>query len=204
MTDSYHSRLVGFLKITLPLGALALLSTLFLFSRSIDPEAALPFVEVDLADRLREPRVTEPAWAGVTDDGAALTVTAAEVRPRSGGGDATAKGLHAVLEMSGGGQAELRASAGVMDAGGNLLTLEGDVEITTTTGWRVASDRMLVATDRTHVESPGPVTAKGPAGDLTAGSMLLAPAARAGDYALGFNGGVRLIYLPPATASDGP
>lgn len=204
MTDNFHSRLVGFLKITLPLAALALLSTLFLFSRSIDPEAALPFVEVDLEDRAREPRVTAPAWAGVTDDGAALTVTAVEARPGSGGVDATAQGLHAVLELAGGGLAEMTSAGGVMDSAGSMLTLEGDVVITTTTGWRVETEQMLVALERTHVESPVPVEATGPAGELTAGSMVLSPGAVAGEYSMDFKGGVRLIYLPPVNSLDGP
>jgi lipopolysaccharide export system protein LptC len=204
MTDSFHSRMVGILKIALPLAALALLSTLFLFSRTIDPEAALPFVEVDLAERAREPRLTAPTWAGVTDDGAALTVTAAEVRPGSSETNATARGLRAVLELSRGGQAELTSAGGSLDSASDMLTLEGDVVVTTTTGWRVAADRMLVALERTHVESPGPVDATGPAGELTAGSMLLSPTAVSGQYSMDFNGGVRLIYQPPANSMDGP
>ena len=70
-----HSRLVGWLKVALPLTALALLSTLFLVARKIDPEAALPYAEVDVAERIREPRMTAPTYAGVTEDGATLTIT---------------------------------------------------------------------------------------------------------------------------------
>ena len=43
-----HTRLVGWLKVALPLTALAILSTLFLVARRIDPEAALPYAEVDV------------------------------------------------------------------------------------------------------------------------------------------------------------
>ena len=71
------------MKVALPLTALAILSTLFLIARKIDPDAALPYAEVDIADRLREPRMTAPAFSGVTRDGAAITVTAAEARPGS-------------------------------------------------------------------------------------------------------------------------
>ena len=42
--DSY-SRLVQIGKIVLPLVALGILSTLFLFSGEVDPEAAIPFAE---------------------------------------------------------------------------------------------------------------------------------------------------------------
>jgi lipopolysaccharide export system protein LptC len=204
MTDDLHSRLVAFLKITLPLAALALLSTLFLFSRRIDPEAAIPYAEVDIAGRARAPRITAPAWAGVTDDGAALTVSADEARPGSDAQGATAQRMRAVLEMKGGGTAELTAQTGQIDALGRELRMAGDVVVATSTGWRVTTDALSAALDRTRVASPGAVAATGPAGSLTAGSMLLSPASRTGEYALAFYGGVRLIYLPPKTTADGP
>lgn len=204
MTDDLHSRLVAFLKITLPLAALALLSTLFLFSRRIDPDAAIPYAEVDIAERAREPRVTAPAWAGVTHDGAALTIAADEARPGGDAQGASAQGLRAVLDLKGGGTVRLTAQSGQIDAAGQELRMSGAVVITTTTGWRVTSDAMTAAMDRTRVASPGPVAATGPAGNLTAGSMLLSPASGPGDYAMDFNGGVRLIYLPPKATADGP
>ena len=60
--DNLHSRLVAILKVALPLIALALLSTLFLFSRKIDPEDAIPYATVDVEDRLRD--ATALATAG--------------------------------------------------------------------------------------------------------------------------------------------
>jgi lipopolysaccharide export system protein LptC len=75
------SRLVALLKVLLPLTALAILSTLFLISNRINPDDALPYAEVDVEARLKEPRITAPTYAGTTSDGAALEVTAAEARP---------------------------------------------------------------------------------------------------------------------------
>ena len=76
-----HTRVVGWLKVALPPAALAILSTLFLVARRIDPEAALPYAEVDVEDLAREPRMTAPTYAGLTSDGAALTLSAKEARP---------------------------------------------------------------------------------------------------------------------------
>ena len=47
-------------------GALALLATLFLLADRIDPDDALPYAEVDVEDRAREPRMTAPTYAGIT------------------------------------------------------------------------------------------------------------------------------------------
>ena len=71
-----HTRVVTWLKIALPLAALAILSTLFLLADKIDPEDALPYAEVDVEDLAREPRMTLPSYAGTTSDGAALSLTA--------------------------------------------------------------------------------------------------------------------------------
>ena len=71
-----HSRLVGWLKLALPLAALVILSTLFLIADRIDPEAAIPYANVDVEDLARDPRMTTPSYAGLTSDGSALTLTA--------------------------------------------------------------------------------------------------------------------------------
>lgn len=206
MTDNFHSTLVAWLKVVLPLVALGILSTLFLLSRTIDPEGALPYAEVDIAERAREPRLTAPTWAGVTDDGSALTVTAAEARPGDKAADAGARAeaVRAVLQMPGGASADVVAASGQFDAAGKLLTLGGAVVVTSSTGWRVESDLITAALDQTGLQSPGPITATGPAGQLTAGRMVLTPSATRGEFVLVFTGDVRLIYHPPAVSPDAP
>ena len=76
-----RSVIVAWLRVLLPLGALAILSTLFLLSRRPDPDAAIPYASVDAEELARHPRVTAPSYAGVTADGAALTLTAESVTP---------------------------------------------------------------------------------------------------------------------------
>ncbi|MEY3533380.1 MAG: hypothetical protein RI979_1404, partial [Pseudomonadota bacterium] len=77
--DNLHSRIVMILKVTLPLVALAILSSLFLFSREIDPEDAIPYADVEIADRLAQPRMTGAGFSTVTSDGATLTLSANSV-----------------------------------------------------------------------------------------------------------------------------
>jgi lipopolysaccharide export system protein LptC len=71
-----YSRLVGGLKVVLPIAALALLSTLFLLSDPPDPDRALPYAEVDVAQLARELRLTQPRFAGVLPDGREITLVA--------------------------------------------------------------------------------------------------------------------------------
>lgn len=191
-----HSRLVGWLKVALPLMALAILSTLFLVARQIDPEGALPYAEVDVADRIREPRMTEAAYAGVTRDGTRITVTAGEARPGDGSG-ASAAQVAAQLATPDGARTALTAGAlQVQEAAGQVLLQQG-VLMATSTGYELRTDRMQVALDRTGAESLGPVEGFGPPGRIAAGGMQIRPAEGSpGQYLLVFNGRVTLIYDP--------
>ena len=71
-----RSRLIAWLRVLLPLAALAILSTLFLLGRTPDPDDALPYAEVDAEDMVRDPRMTRPEFAGVSKSESEVTVTA--------------------------------------------------------------------------------------------------------------------------------
>lgn len=192
--DNLHSRLVAVLKVALPLLALAILSTLFLFSRGIDPEDAIPYAQVDVEDRLREPRMTDAGYSGVTPDGAALTLTAAEAKPGVDGGSAS--GLQGQLETADGARTEIAAIAARIDNKSRLLELSGGVELRASTGYVIQSDGFALALDRTWMESRGAVSAQGPLGQLTANGLRLDRGAGDKSYLLVFNGEVRLLYQP--------
>lgn len=198
LRDNLHSRLVAILKVALPLLALAILSTLFLFSRGINPEDAIPYADVDIADRLREPRMTGAGYSGMLADGASLTVSAAEAVPGADG-KATARGVIGTLETPDGSKTSLAAVSVRMDSAAGMLELADGVELTTSDGLVVQAQGFGVATDRTLVESRGKVTASGPIGQLTAGALRLGRIEAldgSANYVLVFNEGVRLLYQP--------
>lgn len=194
----FHSKAVAVAKVALPLLALALLSTLFLISRSINPDDAIPFADVDVQDRVREPRMTAPTWSGVTADGAALTLTAAEARPQSGG--ASAQGLQATLATPDGKTTSFDAAAADLNQTDGKLVLSGGVKVQTADGMQVETDGLTALLDRTEVTSQGEIRATGPLGELTAGGMRLTngPAG----YVLLFQSGVKLLYLPQGPKPD--
>lgn len=192
-----HTRVVGWLKVVLPLTALAILSTLFLVARRIDPEAALPYAEVDVEDLAREPRMTAPTYAGTTEDGASVTLTADEARPAAEGQPAQAAGLRLDLATPDGATTELLAADARMDDTGQHVLLSGGVRLSTSTGYRLETPEVVAKLDRTGLESRGEVTATGPAGEIRADGMVLSQDNRTpGAYVLVFKGGVRLVYQP--------
>ena len=195
--DNFHSRLVFWLKILLPLAALALLATLFLFGRNVRPEDAIPYADTDIADRVKEPRLTGAAFAGMTKDGAALTIKAADARPGVAGSSnaGSATDLSALIQMPGGSSATLQAGAGRMDQAAKQAILTGGVTLTSSNGYTVKTEGVSVALDQTDVTSLGPVSGAGPAGTITAQGMHLGREP-SGGYLLDFTGGVTLVYTP--------
>lgn len=197
MAVDWHTRVVGWLKVTLPLLALAVLATLFLLSDQIDPDAALPYAEVDVVDRAREPRMTAPSYAGTTSDGASLTMTADEARPAAADSPAEAQGMVLELETPDGSRTELRAQTVEIDQAGQQMILSGGVTVNSDTGYRMETSEVLARMDRSGLESRGEVTATGPVGNLHAGGMVLSQDNETpGAYVLVFNKGVRLVYRP--------
>jgi lipopolysaccharide export system protein LptC len=194
MAGRRTSRAAALAKLVLPLLALAVLSTLFLFADRSGPPP-LPYSEAEIDALAREMRLGAPRYAAVTGDGAALVVSAAEVRPGAAGG--TARKVAARLRHPDGLAIDIAAPDGQLDTVAGKVVLSGGVTIVTGDGYRLDTERLTAALDRTRLESTSPVAASGPLGTLAAGGMVLT--AEPGDtprHVLVFNGGVRLVYKP--------
>ncbi|MCC6864181.1 MAG: LPS export ABC transporter periplasmic protein LptC [Rhodobacteraceae bacterium] len=193
-----RSRTVGWLKVTLPLIALGLLSTLFLVSNRIDPDTAVRSSQVDVESRLREPRLTNPTYAGTTTDGSAITIQATEARSaQKTGAPSTTMDVTASITTLAGARTDLRSDKALFNDEKNVLHLTGNVQIADTKGYRLSTETLDANLSRTEYASPGPVKGTGPIGQITANSMALISNPNAdGSYLLVFNGRVKLIYQP--------
>jgi lipopolysaccharide export system protein LptC len=198
-----HSRAVVWAKIVLPLAALGLLSTLFLVSERIDPAEPIPYSDVEVAELAREPRLTAPQFAGVTQDGTALTASAAAARPdASNSADpaaefgASASDLRVQLQTAAGFSADITAGSGRFDPAAGQMTLAGTVAIRTSTGYSIETAALEISTDRTRMSAAQAVAVIAPFGKLDAGSMLMQSTTSEAPHVLVFNDGVKLIYLP--------
>ncbi|MCC5983234.1 MAG: hypothetical protein JJU42_02610 [Rhodobacteraceae bacterium] len=191
-----HSRIVAVLKVVLPLGALVLLSMVFLISRSIDPERAVEMATVDIESLVREPRITDARFAGVLDDGAALTVRAETARADPDRGlRLDMSRVQGTLRTETGRVAEFAAQGGILDQPNNLLSMDGGVTFSSDGEYVLRMDRMTAALDRTVLHGFGNVQGRAPAGELRADVMTLREAeAGADSYVLVFRGAVKLIY----------
>jgi len=200
MRDDRMLRIIGFLKVVLPLAALVLLSLVFLLARSVDPSRALPLARVDVEELARDPRVSAATYAGETADGAALTVTARVMRTDPDGMmRLDAEGIQAEIVTPTGASTTFSAETGWLDRGEGNVGLSGGVAIEAAPGYSLRAAEVVAALDRTRAEATGGVVGGAPAGSLSSRTLsVVADSAADNRYVLVFNGDVRLLYLPRA------
>ncbi len=202
-TSRLHSRIVRAAALLLPILALILLSTLFLLARTVNPDDAIPFAEVDVSMRVRDQQLTMPRFAGVSRGRTAFDLSARLARP-----DATdprrmtAEALDLILDDPGGGRTTVIADAGDVDTADRLIVLDGDVRVETSAGFSLRSARLEGSLGALSLVSPGAVTGTGPLGTLRAGTMAMREDA-SGAIGLLFTGGVDMLYVPPDFPAPG-
>ncbi len=195
--DNFHTRLVNWAKIILPLVALGLLSTLFLLSRKVDLNDKISIIDVDLVQRAHDQGVTNPSFAGVTLGGEEVSFSAQSVRPDPSDRDILlAERAQAKLRLNGGGVVDISSQRGTANQTEMTALLEGDVRFETTTGYVIRTDSINTRFSTLYAETPGAITGTGPPGDLSAGRMLLTSDPKTGAAHLRFTDGVKLIYMP--------
>ena len=195
--DNAYSRLILWLKVALPLAALAILSTLFLLAETLDPEAAIPYADVDVEKILRDQGITAPSFGGVTPNGVAVSLSAAALRPgESLRDEVIGTDLVATIDLPGGTSIRITSPEGTIDLAAQLALLQGGARFESSLGYSVESADIVARYDEVRVATGGAVVATGPGGKITAGAMGLERDPDSGAYVLVFKDGVRLIYEP--------
>lgn len=190
-----HSAVVGWLKILLPLGALALLSTMFLFARASGPPPAIPFAEID--QMARQQLISAPRFSGVADDGSVIQITAQNARPNSGDLQSlTIERPRLTLDAADGTSLQIFAGAGVIDNAAQEARLDGLARLETSSGYAMETAGLLADLQSGEVTSLGRLAVQAPFGSLTAGRVTIAVTKDGTGQQMRFTEGVKLIYTP--------
>lgn len=193
-----RTRIVRWLRVLLPLVALVMLSTMFLLSRQSDTESRIPYAEVDAKAAAQDGRIVGPEYMGVTGDGVQMSLRASSATPDGGSDGGDAIDLRLDWQRPDGVIADIIAPKGGTRDG--VVSLEGGVVMSTSTGWQVRTQQIDAQTDESVITADQGIQADAPFGTLRADRMRLAPdeGGEAGDKPaiLNFSGGVRLIYQP--------
>ncbi|MFC3613551.1 hypothetical protein ACFORG_07235 [Lutimaribacter marinistellae] len=191
-----YSRLIQFLKVLLPLAALMLLSSLFLLSRDVDPEAALPFAERDLSERVTGQQITRPFFSGTSARGEEILITAETAKPGSMNAPAAAEQLFARMKLVNGREITVSSDAGDFALDSDTATFAGDVRITTSDGFVMTTDTLETSLSGIEGAAPRQVDATGPIGHLVAGAMQFGAENEEAPVHILFTNGVKLVYDP--------
>lgn len=195
INDTRYAQIVGWLKVLLPLAALVLLSFMFMIARTIDPTEALRVGDLPAETARRQ--ITGPSFSTVTEDGAAISFVARSARPLGQEPDAiAATDLDALLETPDGAQVKISAPEAELLGADQRLELAGGVRLETSTGYEIESPALEARLDATRLASKGPVKARGPLGELTAGAAEVTRQDGHDTYVLVFKDGVKLVYQP--------
>ncbi len=175
------------------MSALALLSTLFLFSRGAGDRVEIPYSDAEIAERLRDQQITGPFFSGTTTRGDRIALNAEKITALPAGN--RAEGLTAQLDLAGGGRVYLSAGLGTLDLRNAQASLQRDVALATADGLQVQSQSLVADLDTGALRSFGQVEAQGALGTLRAGQMSLERVGTASAQLL-FTNGVKLLYKP--------
>ena len=192
--DSY-SAFVVWVKTLLPIVALGMLSTIFLFSGKVDVTQSLPYAKLNIAEIVREQRITKPYFSGVSDNGTEITLSAAYASSDKQDSDIlNITDLSIILTSENAKTVRITAGLGVLDAAKQKAIVSRNVYLTAMPGFWLKTNGLTVdlkqgvATADTVFQS---ITALG---TIDAGNMLVKMIAN--DQQIVFTNGVRLIYYP--------
>lgn len=193
--DNLYSRFVYWAKLILPLAALALLSTLFLFSTGRGTDSDLPYADIEAI--ARETRLTDPNFAGVTEDGTSYSVSARMARPAETGSDILViDDLRADLTSADGLTVKIDASRGELNATTRQAELKDLARLSTSNGYEMETSGLQADFVTGAVQSTGPLEIRAPYGALTAGRLEFIPGDETRGTQMVFKDGVRLVYQP--------
>jgi len=197
--DNSYSRIIAWLKIILPLTALAILSTLFLVSRTVDPTLSIPFADAEIRDLANQPRIGNPAFSGVAENGSAFNLAADVALPLPDGQSGlSVEQVRATFESPDGQVVNIVAANGSVNSTTRMVNLTGGVTLATSLGYSVETDAIAADIDASTLSTAGQIEAFGPLGTISAGQMHLQPetAGDTGSFELIFQNRVKLVYDP--------
>lgn len=194
-SDNLHSQLVGWAKIILPLCALGLLSTLFLFARNTTETSEIALAEVEAI--AREQRVTAPEFSGMTDEGAIIVISARSARPDDVRPDTVSiDTMRMRMDNPDGSHINVTATLGELDGRARLARFLGLARVETSSGYELETNGLTAELDTGLVTSDGLLEIRAPFGELTAGKVTFQIAREDRGQQMLFTNGVRLLYNP--------
>jgi lipopolysaccharide export system protein LptC len=193
-----YSRRIYILKVALPLIALLILSTLFLTSGRLHTGGEIPFAAEEIAERIRDERVTEPFFSGVTSQGHRVTLSAEQLVSNGDEGNVTQE-IALRINLADETELALVADKGEVDILNDVARLSGNVLIDSSIGYRIYAQNIEARLLNLDITAPLGIQALGPMGHITAGHLRVRHMNSKEGVQILFSGGVQVLYTPKET-----
>ncbi len=189
-----YSRFVGLMKWLLPLSAVALALLVVVWPYLGGQERGLPLsftaIKSSTSDKLF---MTNARFLGTDDRNQPYTVTADRVIQQAGDQDVVRfVNPKADIQLDNGSWVALTADRGVLRQSSEMLTLNGEVNVFSDTGFEFRTDRAKVDLRTKLASGDAPVVGQGPLGVLNATGFTL----DRGGRTIRFKGRVKLVLYP--------
>ena len=183
------------LKIALPTVALVLLVAMFVMAKQIPELSEIPYASPTLQERSKDQHVSEPHYMGLTQQGDLLNVFAQTITPLN-------ENLSQILvvqpisrvKTKEGRSINLISNSGIVYSDGETMSMEGNVQIETSDGYRLTGSKINVNFNETLMVLNGPVTGVAPSGTLEAGSLTIRRSEESDALKFNFKGRVKVVY----------
>jgi lipopolysaccharide export system protein LptC len=182
-------------KIILPLVAIGLLSTLFLFARSPTDTPDIPIAQLE--ELAREQQITAPQFSSVSDDGAVIAVSAKNAKPDSdNAGTLLVEDLAIDIDSADGTHLHLTSGMSILNSKDQTARLNGLSRVTTSSGYTMETVGISADLRTGEIVSDGPLEVQAPFGELSAGKVHMSASKDGTGQQMLFTQGVRLLYTP--------
>ncbi len=170
----HYTRFVYFLKIILPLIAIGLLATVFLFTKERTLEGGLEFSKADFVALESGMRVTKPRFSGSNARGDIYNFSAELLLPDAPAPTKLlASGLSGEIRLFDGLKIEIAAKDAEIDLQTRSIKLLGGTDLTFSNGLRARSVKIFADLDAGSLTSDGPIRATSPMGTIEAGNLRI-------------------------------
>ncbi|MGV6839948.1 MAG: hypothetical protein ACWA40_07110 [Planktomarina sp.] len=191
----WYTAIIVWSKAILAVGAVVLLSTLFLFANRVDVTDAILYADIDVDRLIAEQRMSAPVFTTYTQDETAIVVEGGYSKPfASDPSVLEVSNISATVSPKTAPQITFGAGSAYIDQARGMATLANNVEMAQTAGFVIKAPIVQIDIEAETFEASQNIEAKAPFGTLTAEKLMVQ---RISDNLIyDFQGGVHLIYVP--------
>lgn len=194
-----YTRFISVAKVIMALAAIALLGTVFLFTKEQNLEGGLKFSQAEFEALETGMHIAKPLFSGMNEAGDVYDFKAESVQPTGAEIDQiVVQKLSGEIRYEAGNAIHMRASSAEFSTSDEVLTLTGNIQFEMSDGTIANTEVLRAELQSGLVVGEKQVSASSPLGEISSGSFRLENIEVDGQekQMLWFENGVKLLFRP--------